>query len=236
MESTHDPAKAPRRASASRSTLAILTDPSQANPFGSIHGGVILRLADECGALAAFRHSGGPMITTAAIDGFTVLGPVRVGERVELVAEVTYAGRTSMEASIDVYAESMTHPNPARKSAPAMASMSRSTRRRAALARSRRSCRRPMPTTPATARPGRGRRPGSPAARPSGNGSTRLSRPACPASAGPRAGASRGPSRSGTRASRTTSAPPAAPSRSCPSSAGCRRTRAAPSARRGPGA
>jgi uncharacterized protein (TIGR00369 family) len=112
MESTHEPAKAPRRGSDSRSTLAILTDPGQANPFGSIHGGVILRLADECGALAAFRHSGGPVVTTAAIDGFTFLGPVRVGERVELVAEITHVGRTSMEARIDVYAESMTHPNP----------------------------------------------------------------------------------------------------------------------------
>ena len=112
MESTHDPAKAPRKASASRSTLAILTGPSQANPFGSIHGGVILHLADECGALAAFRHSRGPVITTAAIDGFTFLGPVRVGERVELISEITYVGRTSMEVRIDVYAESMTHPNP----------------------------------------------------------------------------------------------------------------------------
>ncbi len=112
MESTHDPAKVPRHGSASRSTLAILTGPGQANPFGSIHGGVILSLADECGALAAFRHSGGPVVTTAAIDGFTFLGPVRVGERVELVAEITYVGRTSMEARIDVYAESVTHPSP----------------------------------------------------------------------------------------------------------------------------
>jgi len=36
----------------------------------------------------------------------------RVGERVELISEVTYVGRTSMEARIDVYAESMVHPNP----------------------------------------------------------------------------------------------------------------------------
>ena len=102
----------PKRASASRSTLAIITDPGQSNPFGSIHGGVILRLADECGALAAFRHSGGPVVTTAAIDGFAFIGPVRVGERVELISEVTYVGRTSMEARIDVYAESMSHPEP----------------------------------------------------------------------------------------------------------------------------
>jgi len=111
METDPSPA-APRRGSASRSTLAIITDPGQANPFGSIHGGVILRLADECGALAAFRHSGGPVVTTAAIDGFTFIGPVRVGERVELISEVTYVGRTSMEARIDVYAESMSQPNP----------------------------------------------------------------------------------------------------------------------------
>ena len=109
MESNPAP---PRHASASRSTLAIITDPGQANPFGSIHGGVILRLADECGALAAFRHSGGPVVTTAAIDGFTFIDPVRVGERVELISEVTYVGRTSMEARIDVYAESMAHPDP----------------------------------------------------------------------------------------------------------------------------
>lgn len=112
MEPTHESPKPPRRASASRSTLAILTGPHQANPFGSIHGGVILRLADECGALAAFRHSGGPVVTTAAIDGFTFLGPVRIGERVELVSEITHVGRTSMEARIDVFAESMTHPEP----------------------------------------------------------------------------------------------------------------------------
>jgi uncharacterized protein (TIGR00369 family) len=109
---THDAPLTPRPASASRSSLAIITGPAEANPFGSIHGGVILRLADECGALAAFRHSGGPVVTTAAIDGFTFLSPVHVGERVELISEITYVGRTSMEARIDVYAESMSLPRP----------------------------------------------------------------------------------------------------------------------------
>jgi acyl-CoA hydrolase len=33
------------------------------------------------------------------------LGPVYVGERVEIVAEVTYVGRTSIETRIDLYAE-----------------------------------------------------------------------------------------------------------------------------------
>jgi uncharacterized protein (TIGR00369 family) len=96
---------APKPASASRTTLAVLTEPGQANAYGLIHGGVLLRLADECGAVAALRHAGGERITTAAIDSMTFLHPVRVGERVEVTAEVTSVGRTSIEARIEITAE-----------------------------------------------------------------------------------------------------------------------------------
>ncbi len=92
-------------ASASRVSLAIITVPGQANPNGTLHGGVILRLADECGAIAALRHAGKGQITTAAMDAMTFLEPVYVGERVELWAEVTYVGRTSIETRIEVFAE-----------------------------------------------------------------------------------------------------------------------------------
>jgi acyl-CoA hydrolase len=92
-------------ASASRVTLAIITEPWQSNPNDTIHGGVILKLVDECGAIAALRHAGKGMITTAAIDSMTFIGPVYVGERVEISAEVTYAGRTSIETRIEVFAE-----------------------------------------------------------------------------------------------------------------------------------
>jgi uncharacterized protein (TIGR00369 family) len=101
----HDLAAKP--AAASRVSLAIITDPGQANPFGTLHGGVLLRLADECGAVAAMRHAGGGRVTTAAIDAMTFLGPVHVGERVELSAEVTHVGRSSLEARIVIHAEPM---------------------------------------------------------------------------------------------------------------------------------
>ena len=91
-------------------SLAIITEPGQANAFGTIHGGVLLRLADECGAICALRHAGKGQITTAAIDSLTFLGPVFVGERVEIVAEVTYVGRTSIETRIDIYAEPFDRP------------------------------------------------------------------------------------------------------------------------------
>lgn len=96
-----------KRPADSRVSLAIITDPGQANAFGTIHGGVLLRLADECGAVAALRHSGVARIVTAAIDALTFLGPVYVGERVEIGAEVTHVGRTSIEARIEIHAEPM---------------------------------------------------------------------------------------------------------------------------------
>jgi uncharacterized protein (TIGR00369 family) len=102
---TSEAIPAAKPASASRVTLAIITEPKQANPNNTIHGGVILKLVDECGAIAALRHAGKGQITTAAIDSMTFLGPVYVGERVEISAEVTYVGRSSIETRIEVFAE-----------------------------------------------------------------------------------------------------------------------------------
>jgi uncharacterized protein (TIGR00369 family) len=95
----------PKPASASRVSLAIITEPADANAFGTLHGGVMLRLADVCGAIAALRHAGKGQITTAAIDSMIFLGPVYVGERVEITAEVTYVGRTSIETRVEIFAE-----------------------------------------------------------------------------------------------------------------------------------
>ena len=103
-----------RPASASRISLAIITEPNQANAFGTIHGGVLLKLADECGAVSALRHAGKGQITTAAIDSMMFLGPVYVGERVEIVAEVTYVGRTSIEARVEIFAEPYDRAEPRR--------------------------------------------------------------------------------------------------------------------------
>jgi uncharacterized protein (TIGR00369 family) len=111
METEENKAKP---ASASRMSLAIITEPSHANPYGNIHGGVLLKLADECGAISALRHAGEGELATVAIDSMMFLGPVYVGERVEIVAEVTYVGRTSIETRIDLYAESCNRGEPRR--------------------------------------------------------------------------------------------------------------------------
>jgi acyl-CoA hydrolase len=88
----------------SRVTLSALMGPQDANVLGNVHGGVIMKLVDEAGALAAMRHARCPVVTVA-IDSMTFLEPIYLGHMVSCQAELTYAGHTAMEVRIAVIAE-----------------------------------------------------------------------------------------------------------------------------------
>jgi uncharacterized protein (TIGR00369 family) len=94
----------PSTPSASHVTIAQLMQPEHANNLGNVHGGWIMKLVDEVGALACMRHAR-HRVVTVAIDQMTFRQPIRIGDLVTLSAEVTYAGRTSMEAEVLVMAE-----------------------------------------------------------------------------------------------------------------------------------
>lgn len=84
--------------------LSIMMNPEHANPHGNVHGGVIMRLVDEAGALSAMRHARAQVVTVV-MDTMTFMEPIYVGNVVTLDAEVTYCGRTSMETRVLVMAE-----------------------------------------------------------------------------------------------------------------------------------
>jgi len=90
--------------SASHVTIAQLMQPEHANNIGNVHGGWIMKLVDEVGALACMRHSR-HRVVTVAIDQMTFRQPIRIGDLVTLDAEVTYTGNTSMEVEVLVSAE-----------------------------------------------------------------------------------------------------------------------------------
>jgi uncharacterized protein (TIGR00369 family) len=94
----------PKPVSASRVTLSQLMHPEHANLLGNVHGGWIMKLVDEAGALACMRHAQ-RRVVTVAIDSMTFREPIKIGDLVILNAEVTYTGRTSMEAEVHVLAE-----------------------------------------------------------------------------------------------------------------------------------
>ena len=93
-----------RKISESRFTLSALMGPQDTNALGNVHGGVIMRMADEAGALVGMRHAGKPVVTVA-IDSMTFMEPILLGNLVQCKAELTYAGRTSMEVRVEVVAE-----------------------------------------------------------------------------------------------------------------------------------
>ena len=78
--------------------------PHHANPMGNIHGGVVMQLVDEAGALCAMRHAQ-QQVVTVAIDSMTFHSPVHVGNLVTFNASLTWIGRTSLEVEVCVTAE-----------------------------------------------------------------------------------------------------------------------------------
>jgi acyl-CoA hydrolase len=107
----------PKPVSASRVTLAQLMQPTDANLYGNVHGGIIMRLMDEAGAAAAIRHAQQPAVTVA-VDQVLFREPIHLGDLVTINAELTYAGRTSMEVRVEVNAQNLltgqhTHTNTA---------------------------------------------------------------------------------------------------------------------------
>jgi len=107
----------PKPVLASRITISQLMHPEHANLLGNVHGGWIMKLVDEAGALACMRHAQRKVVTVA-IDSMTFRQPIRIGDLIILNAEVTYTGRTSLEVEVHVLAENpitgeQTHTNTA---------------------------------------------------------------------------------------------------------------------------
>jgi uncharacterized protein (TIGR00369 family) len=78
--------------------------PENANALGNVHGGVIMKMVDEAGAICAMRHAQRPAVTVA-IDSMTFRQPVHVGHLLSCHASVTYVGRSSIEVEVLVHAE-----------------------------------------------------------------------------------------------------------------------------------
>jgi acyl-CoA hydrolase len=85
-------------------TLHQLMLPEHGNALGNVHGGVIMRIVDETGAICAMRHARTPCVTIA-IDSMTFRQPVHLGDLLVCSATVTWVGRTSIEVGVHVHAE-----------------------------------------------------------------------------------------------------------------------------------
>jgi uncharacterized protein (TIGR00369 family) len=96
----------PKPVSASRTIMARTMLPSDANPYGNVHGGEVIKLIDDCAGAAATRHARARVVT-ARIDELSFRAPVYVGHLVTASASVNHVGRTSMEVGVRVEAEDL---------------------------------------------------------------------------------------------------------------------------------
>jgi len=101
----------------SQVVLTQVMGPAEANVLGNVHGGLIMKLCDEAGGMAAIKHARRPVVTVV-VDSMSFHSPVHIGNLVTVKAEVTWVGRTSMETRAVVTAEDVitgevTHTNTA---------------------------------------------------------------------------------------------------------------------------
>ena len=85
-------------------TMSQAMMPHQANPFGAIHGGEIMKIMDEAAAVAAVRHSHANVVT-ARVDGINFFRPIMVANLVIVNAFLTFVSRATMDVRVEVVVE-----------------------------------------------------------------------------------------------------------------------------------
>lgn len=93
-----------RPMSFSRSELTQVVMPHMQNVLGDLFGGNLMAIVDQAAAVAAIRHAGGPAVT-ASIDRVDFREPIPIGALVTCTATVDYVGNSSMDITVEVYAE-----------------------------------------------------------------------------------------------------------------------------------
>lgn len=93
-----------KRVADSASEMLQVVLPNDTNPLGNALGGAVMHWIDLVAAITAYRHSRRPVVTVS-MDRLDFRAPIRLGHIVLLKAKLHYAGRTSMEVGVDVFAE-----------------------------------------------------------------------------------------------------------------------------------
>ena len=93
-----------KRMAESRGEITTFVMPHMQNVLGDLFGGELMALVDQAAAVAAIRHAGGPAVT-ASIDRVDFREPIHLGELVTCLATVDFVGNSSMDITVEVFAE-----------------------------------------------------------------------------------------------------------------------------------
>ncbi len=96
----------PKTVASTKTLLSELIEPGDANYLGKAFGGAILSKIDLCAYATASRFAG-TICVTASFDRVDFHAPIEVGELVSLEGRVTYAGKTSVEVTIEISSQNV---------------------------------------------------------------------------------------------------------------------------------
>lgn len=89
-----------------RMTQSRLMLPTDANIYGNVHGGVIVKYIDEMGGVITSRHARSNTVT-ASIDRMHFYRPAYIGNLLIFKGAINYVGKKSMEVGVKVFAEDL---------------------------------------------------------------------------------------------------------------------------------
>ncbi|MCQ6560137.1 acyl-CoA thioesterase [Paenibacillus mendelii] len=86
--------------------MTQLIFPEDANIHGTMFGGKVMEYMDKTAAISSMRHARIPVVT-ASTDSIDFIGPIRVGDAIEIVSFVTWTHNSSMEVYVKVQSENV---------------------------------------------------------------------------------------------------------------------------------
>lgn len=100
----------PKNVSFSNAITTMIMHPMHANAQGSVHGGELMKVMDNVAGVVGFKHSRGKgNVVTARVDELVFIKPVKVGDIITCVGQLTYVGNSSMQIMVKIYVRDLTN-------------------------------------------------------------------------------------------------------------------------------
>ncbi|XP_053137278.1 cytosolic acyl coenzyme A thioester hydrolase isoform X2 [Hemicordylus capensis] len=92
--------------------ISRIMRPDDANIAGNVHGGTILKMIEEAGAIISTRHCNSQsgehcVCALARVERTDFLSPMCIGEVAHVSAEITYTSKHSVEVQVNVESENI---------------------------------------------------------------------------------------------------------------------------------
>ena len=87
-------------------TFRFLTEPTDVNFGGKVHGGMVMKWIDQTGYACAVSWSGHYCVTVA-VGGIQFVQPILIGDLVTVRCKLIHTGSSSMHFAVDVLASDL---------------------------------------------------------------------------------------------------------------------------------